>query len=282
MHLLAVQTERSQQRRRELIDHLTMNVDDGHRLVCCSQSTCRASMRAGQRFVEGQLSHVGQCYDLTDDERALRILVVSKQVGGSLEDGGERGHEHVTVDERALQVETAQYGRRPHPRTNHMVGTELALKVLLGLPAYAEPVVQVAGAGSAHVFDCMALVNATLCSRAGRGSGGQGSDEMFVECQSHLRRTIEVLEPTIVLAEGWTRESARGGEPSVAATVSAQFDFPIPQTDIALTVRPRKWGQVAVITAYHPARKWFAVSMPYWQRLEPVLLQARAAALGLT
>ena len=169
--MLTSDPEVTSRRRAALARYLTGAVDDGEELVCESAARCRASMKAGQQLVEGQLSHVGDQYDLTSSGRALRIVVVSKQVGGSLDHGGGRGHEHVSLARRSAQVETAKYGSMPHPRTNHMVGTELALKILLGGDTSYPPTVEI-GQSRPHVFDCMALVNSTLCSRAGDNSSG--------------------------------------------------------------------------------------------------------------
>ncbi len=157
-----------------------------------------------------------------------------------------------------------------------MVGTEHALKVILGIDISGPATLDV-GRSRAHVFDCMALVNSTLCSRAGHNSSGQGSASMFNECRQHLAATMTILEPTIVTAQGWSRATARSAGPSVANTVAAALDVSAPQTDPHLTVTTMPWGKVAVVTAYHPARHWSAPTTPYWARLESVLRAAREA-----
>ena len=265
-------------RRLKLAHYLNRCVDDGAQLVCDSAQLCRASVKEGQQLVEGQLSHLGIQYDLTEAGRAIRIVVVSKQVGGSLDHGGDRGHEHVSLTRRSEQVETAKYGPMPHPRTNHMVGTELALKLLLGGNPYDRPTVEI-GQSRSHVFDCMALLNSTLCSRSGGNSSGEGSRTMFDECRRHLAETITVLEPTIVLAQGWSSATARTGGASVANTVAAVFDIPQPMSDPLLTMTAMPWGDVAIVSAYHPARHWSAPTTPYWRRLEPVLREAHSATV---
>jgi hypothetical protein len=266
-------------RRKRLERYLVGNVDDGQQLVCTSADWCRRSMRDRELLVEGQLSHVGRTYDLLDLGRPLRIAIVSKQVGGSLDHGGNRGYQHVSVAERSRQVDTAKYGARPHPRTNHMVGTELALKVLLGLDPRADPVVELAGSDPAHVFDCMALLNATLCSRVGSDSSGQGSTTMFSQCRAHLAHSFEILEPNVVVAEGWTA-GARGPDASVAGTVAQILGVRSDLGHAALATVMAPWGPVAFVCAYHPARHWFTTSRGYWQQLEPVLEHARAHALS--
>lgn len=269
----------TEDRREALRTYLSSAVDDGRQLVCTSAPRCRASMRKGESLVEGQLSHIGSSFDLADDGRPLRVVVVSKQVGGSLSDGGGRGHEHVTIDERRLQVDSAKQGRQPFPRTRHMMGTELALKVLLGLEVSDAPFVTLQGGRTAHVFDCMALVNSTLCSRSGGDASGQGSEVMFELCRPHLAETMRILEPTIVVAQGWTRKSAEGHEQSVASTVASALGGRIAASHPSVSLAVCEWGTTAVVTAYHPARKWFTASAPYWRQLEPVLRQARSLSL---
>ena len=82
---------------------------------------------------------------------------------------------------------------------------------------------------------------------------------------------------TIVLAQGWSSATAKTGGASVANTVSAVFRTPPPSTDPHLALKAMPWGDVAIVTAYHPSRHWSAVSTPYWKRLETVLQAARAA-----
>ncbi|HAM23352.1 MAG TPA: hypothetical protein DCQ04_14020 [Actinobacteria bacterium] len=278
--MIAVDQPASDSRRRALIEYLRANVDDGAALTCAAAARCRSSVRASERFVEGQLSHVGPSYELVVEGRSMRILVVSKQVGGSLDNGGDRGHEHVSVDDRTAQVDSAKWGPNRHPRTNHMVGTELALKVLINGDADGPREVRTAN-GDVHVFDCFALANATLCSAAKIDSSGEGSSTMFSNCQRHLQETIRILEPTVVIAQGWSAAAARVNGPSTAWAVSTAFGRRTPVTDPTLAVCRQPWGDVAVITAYHPARHWFSTSAPYWQRIAPLLLQARNMATRL-
>ncbi len=115
--MLSSDTDATAGRLEALADYLTNAVDDGQRLECGSAARCRGSLREQQQLVEGQLSHVGDHYDLTHGEQAMRIMVVSKQVGGSLDHGGGRGHEHVSLSMRTEQVDSAKYGPMPHPRT---------------------------------------------------------------------------------------------------------------------------------------------------------------------
>jgi hypothetical protein len=66
-----------------------------------------------------------------------------------------------------------------------------------------------------HVFECFALVNFLLCSavpandgakkgalRLG-GSPGRSSRTMQTNCSRHFRAALEILEPTLVIAQGY-------------------------------------------------------------------------------
>ncbi len=224
-------------------------------------------------LVEGQASYVGTRYALADSGRPLRILVVPKQVGGSLAQDRGRGYEHITVEGRAIQVETAKAGQRPHPRTDHMIGTALALKVLLGLPVNKAETFLLEGEMT-HVFDCMALANATLCSMVGSDASGQGSNTMIQNCTEHLARTVAILRPNVLLAEGYNKT---GWSPSKAAAQVLRVPLP-PKNSLTTVDAPH--GQVAFISAVHPSRNWFTPTMPSWIELEPLLGKARGIALG--
>ncbi len=259
--------------RSKMSAYFQQNVDDGSSLVCASGTACRDSVGADRVLVEGQGIHVGVRYALRDNRRALRILVVPKQVGGSLAHGKGRGTAHVTVDGRSAQVESAKFGPAPHPRTGHMSGTALALKTLLGLAAGGPEMVKV-GDESVHVFDCFAMANATLCSKVGSDASGQGSSIMFANCTVHLARTIQILSPNVVIAQGWDK---RGSSPSRA--VSEVFGMPLQDKNSVVTFEGSH-GRVAFVSAVHPSRNWSAASMAVWRDLEPVFAEARAIALG--
>jgi hypothetical protein len=271
--VLVVDRGKSARLRAELSGYLSDAVDDGERLRCkWADEECRPSVGRGRTLVEGQLSHVGSCFSLEDDGRPLRILIVPKQVGGSLDHQRGRGSEHVTVEGRARQVDTAKSGDRPHPRTPHMDGTALALKVLLGLPVDGKETIAFDGE-RAHVFDCFAMANATLCSRVGTDASGQGSSTMFEQCLHHLRRTIGVLMPNVVVAQGWNKT---GWCPSRA--VAEALDVPTPPKNSCVSVTAN-YGLVALVAAVHPARNWVTPSMTSWGKIEAALREARAIAL---
>ena len=260
-------------RRQALGDYLTASVDDGHNLLCSSAHLCRASI-GGDQLIEGQLGHVGESYEVRDHGRPLRILVVGMQVGGSAQNRG--GFSHITLDERTRQIGTAKPLRAtPAPRTPHMVGTELALKVLLGLPVESKGEVNLDSGGRCHVFDMMSLVNVTLCSRTTGSAKGQGSPVMIDRCARHLAQTIDILRPTVILAQGW-RQAGRSPSRAVAEVLGIPFPLGHP----TVTRAGYHGSLITFIAATHPTYHWTSAAMPGWKDLESKLVDARRAALS--
>lgn len=257
-------TDTTARRRRELHDYFERAVDDGERLVCMFGNRCRASVGTSG-FAAGQLSHVGEHYDLREGDAPLRVLVVPMQTG--------RDDQHVTLGRRAAQVETAKpLSARPMPRTPQMDGTALALKTVLGVPLDA-PDDLLIGDRPAHVFDCYAMHNATLCSRLGSSTSGGGTREMHEMCGSHLRELVRILEPTVIVAQGWTKT---GNSPSLS--VARALGVPLPARGTCTPVEVEH-GRLAFVALVHPSRNWAGPNRKFLDEVEPALRAARDFAL---
>lgn len=191
--------ERTAERYARIVGYLRANVLSDGAFVCASEQLCRASCRANH-FYEGQLPHLGRHYDLSINGTERRIVVVGQEYGSP--------HPRVTVDERTASISgTARY---PFGQRNpHMRGTASLLRLLLGrepgadLEGEALPVGQ-----DASVYDGFALVNALMCSaineisESGFSSKGRASSHMFKNCSRHLRSILDILEPTVIVAQG--------------------------------------------------------------------------------
>ena len=130
------------------------------RFVCDRESDCRRSAfytlsgrpRAGEReFFRGQLSHVGDHYDLTCDGAPLRVVFVALETG--------RPDEGVTLRARTLDQDRAIFQQRFRTRKPHMRGTTSALRVLFGKglgTEYDDEWVDVGQSDLQHVMDCYA------------------------------------------------------------------------------------------------------------------------------
>ncbi|HEX9236314.1 MAG TPA: hypothetical protein VF972_08545 [Actinomycetota bacterium] len=196
---------RTVERMVELRRYMDANVLGPGGFCCASLATCRGSIRAQDRFYEGQLSHVGRHYDLALDGRPLRIVVVGQ------EDGGARTL--ISLDQRYEEIhDTSGMARRyyaepSHPARNpHMRGTTSVLRVILGQGLGAnweEEFVQTLGGERFHVFDAFALVNALLCGAHPVGSAqGRSTKVMRRNCLRHFAATMQILEPTLMVLQG--------------------------------------------------------------------------------
>lgn len=130
------------------------------------------------------------------------------------------------------------------------VGTELACNVLLGNPPD--------GAGLEP--DRVVMVDAADRSVA------------------DLVAVIELLRPTVVLAEGGSADGPTDPAGSVSSRVGSALGVSVPKA-MSLTAVERPWGTVAFVTAVRPAFNWSTTRHPRWRILERILVDARQIAL---
>lgn len=93
----------------------------------------------------------------------------------------------------------------------------------------------------------------------------------------HLATTIEVLEPTVLLAEGWSTPGS--GVPSASTEAAAVLGVTVPKP-MSLTALEQPWGSVAFVAAVAPALSWTTTRHPKWRILERILVEARQLVLG--
>jgi hypothetical protein len=181
--------------------------------VCRYYAECLGSIRPGDWFREGLLSHVGRHYDLSMQGVPLRVMVVGQEYGMHAPQGGQEVRRRVTLCERYQMIHDgtglgARYYRSgSYPGRNpHMRGTTSALRILFGRGLGADwedEFVRTADGERFHVFDGFALVNALLCS-AGPPSSSQGRSSFVMRrnCLEHFSATLEVLKPTVIVLQG--------------------------------------------------------------------------------
>lgn len=193
-------------RRREALEaYMSANVLSPARFCCTSQDACYRSLKPGVEMAEGQLSYLGNHYDLTRDGKPLRILVVGQEDGGlighvSLEARYDRIH-------RVAGLERRYYKQPDHTARNfHMRGVTSALRLIFdkGLGTdWDDEFVQATSGDQFHIFDAFALVNVLLCAAHRPGSAtGQSTDVMKRNCLRHFAATLDVLAPTLVILQG--------------------------------------------------------------------------------
>lgn len=193
----------------------------GTDFVCSYYGECRSSHT--ETFYEGQLHHLGQCYDLLFDDLPLRVVVV----------GQEYGHSPPRVDCQARynMIMSSGLDRRfkagngYKARNPHMRGTTNVLRLLFGIPLGFghDSEFMMVGGKHIHIFDSFALVNYLLCSATSTDGKMRGlaTQTMMKNCQGHFRETMCILHPSVVVVQGktfWT-------------WVRAAFDTVIQETD---------------------------------------------------
>lgn len=197
--LLRSEPERTELRIVELGQYMSSHVLGEGGFCCRRESVCRASAmrRQGTSFWRGQLSHVGHHYDVVENGRPWRVLVLGMETG--------RERELVTLAERRVEQQPVINGD-PRSRKPHMKGTASALRLafggtpgpdrcgeLLDLANMPEPV---------HVMDAYALVNVRLCSAVATGTTStRGTPVMTANCLPHLAATVRILQPTLCILQ---------------------------------------------------------------------------------
>ena len=195
-----------------LSEYVEQEVLNSERFCCGSEGDCRASVspdtgRVKQQrdFYEGQLHHVGSEYDLWLGGYPFRIVVVGMSYGQSGQP---------TLHKRSEQIRSAFRC----PENPHMRGTRRIVRSLLGLPASGEDIQN--KEENLLAADRFALVNYLLCSAVVSNAKGEldradkSTAMMRRQCGRHFRKAMEILEPTVIVAQGtaWWIKTALTGE----------------------------------------------------------------------
>ena len=168
--------------------------------ICTDHHECRTS-RSRLHFHAGQMSHLGQHYDLEVDGSPMRIVFLGQEYG--------KARVCVDLEERYqwLIDDYAQWDFKD--RSKHMRGVTSTLRLLLG----REPGLDKEGERlmrGVHIFDGFALVNYLLCSAleaprdGARVGGGKCRSNMTMRrnCARHLKATLDILDPTVIVIHG--------------------------------------------------------------------------------
>jgi hypothetical protein len=198
--------------------------------VCSSFAACRSS-HAGL-FYEGQLHHVGQHFDASIDGHPFRIAVVGQDYGqGPARRSLAWRYNDVAV-ETGLQKRFTRADGLPG-RNPHMRGTTSLLRLLFGKGLgrdHRDEFVTTA-AGELHLYDLFALTDFLLCSAIDADSSSVGSKHsrstpvMRKNCGRHFARTIEILEPTLVVVQGVTTWQWMQGATAVESALDDTLQF---------------------------------------------------------
>jgi len=256
----------SAERKTRLESYLSDRVwNENEGFVCKSASGCRSSAeKAGGGFYEAQGHMVGPCYDMRVDDTPLRIVVLPMETG--------EAKQHRTVEQRTQDI--IDCGKLPFGQRNqHMRGVTFALRLAFGLAVDAETEhIQFTDGSRAHLFDAYAMTNLLLCSAVDHGTAkSRATGIMRKSCSLHLRATLEILQPTLVISQGAgldnTLFSALGVTRSIAANIA----------DCDLDGHRFVW-----VSLRHPSRgNWSSLKCAYLHEVVvPAITKGRQLALA--
>lgn len=266
--------ETTRRRAASLETYMSANVTGGPgRFRCPSLASCKASALGGHpagsvSYYKGQLSHVGDHYDLVEDGHPIRILVLGMETGRKKED--------VTLQERSREQRPVMLDD-PSARKPHMKGTTSALRLMLGRrpgPDLEGDMIDLAGGPRVHVMDAYSLANIRLCSAVRIGStSSMGTDIMSANCLRHLAETVRILEPTLCILQSARTRAALTPQISSQVHVGPHLErvtLAGVDTLVASFVHPYQYGR-------NKANDWGSTfSTPYLDEVvAPALRRAR-------
>lgn len=245
------------------------------RFVCISGSICRqsAQRKPGTAFYEAQGHMVGPCFDLFINDEPFRVLVVPIEAGGSRK---VQHREHVTVAQRTGYLLEAK--DKPFWRRNaHMRGVTFALQLAFGLYPKDEDDegkerLTFADGSTAHFFEAYAMTNLLLCSAVVEGTmRSRSTGIMRGSCARHMRATIDILQPTLVISQGDVLDETLRAIMGVTKPVSVNI------AHCELGGNEFVWASLK-----HPTWFWRMPLDEYlWDVVVPTIQDARALALHL-
>jgi hypothetical protein len=266
----------SRRRRTELTAYMDEHVLGPGGFCCSSAGACRTSATARREpidFAAGQLSHLGQFFDVEEDGVPLRVLVIAMETG--------RTDEGVTLPMRRRQVVDQSGGLPPRSRNPHMVGVTHALRTLYGHAVGDDPEGEhlhfVHGHEPVHMFDAYAMANVRLCTSVKAGTTiSRPTAVMTKNCVRHLSETVRILQPTVCVVQG-------SAIPRALAQITTGRRQVAPHLwEMALGGVPTLVAEFSHPTAYAALNWGRWTNMPYLQEaVIPTLREARVR-LGLS
>lgn len=260
---LAISAARKDALEAYLADHVWNTASGFH---CTSAFMCRPSAeKRGAAFYEAQGQMVGPAYDLTVDGQSLRVLIIAMETG---EDKQHRTVEQRTTDAlKAAQIKFRQ-------RNPHMRGVTFALRIAFGLPVDDDDAeyLNLDDGTRVQLLEAYAMANLLLCSAVVEGTMNSRSTGMMrASCSRHMRATIAILQPTLVISQGAVldetlRASLGVTEPHTANLATCQLDG-----------HRFLWASLR-----HPTRSWHSLKHPYLHEVVvPTITSGRELALRL-
>lgn len=212
-HAFEADAARTACRTAALASYFESNVATAGAFICPSAVPCKCSHDGD--FYPAQLHHVGKHYDLVRGGKALRIVVVGQEYGHAPAFVSLTARSEMVVGNSGDRCRFKADGRLP-ARNPHMRGCTSLLRLIfgVGLGADREGEFLSIDGEPVHIFECFALVNFLLCSAVPTpavavvakrlaGKPGRSTRIMQTNCATHFRAALEILEPTLVIAQGY-------------------------------------------------------------------------------
>lgn len=264
--LFTMDTAATARRLAALDAYYSAAVLNGDRFVCSAAAACESSAaKPGLGFFEAQGSSVSPHYDVTEDGRATRVLVVPMETG--------RERSRVSIRERTAEI--LQLRDRPWRQWNpHMRGVGLALRLAFGRGAAEDPegLTLPTAEGPVHVLEAYAMANLLLCSAVQLDTvNSRSTPVMRSNCARHLGATVDILEPTLVITQGVTVSGPFGSLVQV-----------VEQHSPSVATCERGGRRFIWVDLKHPTYLWDWLARPYLHEVVvPAVTLGRALARDL-
>jgi len=239
------------------------NPDDG--FICSSKEMCRTSAmrKPDTAFYGGQGQMVGPSFDLAENGIPLRVLVIPMEYGTA-----RRG---VSVAKRSEHV--VRTGDKAFNKLNpHMRGVLFALQLAYGLHVgeMGDTHLPLVGKAPVHLFEAFAMVNLLWCSAVKKGTMSSRSTGMMrASCARHMRATIDILKPTLVMSQGVGLDETLRASLGVREPINAH-----------LATCDLDGNQFVWASLKHPTLSWHSTKYAYFKEVvKPTITQARAVAM---
>ena len=174
-----------------LNEYMESNVLQSNKtFICKHKKECEASCQPeGRSFAPGQLHHVGPLYDIKRDGKPFRIMVSGAEYG--------RMDDPRSVKERTDDIKELT------PKNSHMIGTLRLLQMLFGEKPNDGMLKMDINDEQHPIFRCFSLANFLLCSAVqGDSPMSAFTNKMKENCTEHYQKTIEILQPQIIVLQG--------------------------------------------------------------------------------
>jgi hypothetical protein len=250
----------TKKRFKKLEQYMDKNVLCDNKFICSHYRECKIShteKSPTHKFYEGQLNHIGKNYDLIFNNKELRIMIVSQEFG--------HGDKCFTLGTRYEWFKEDWDKPEDSKKYNrHLRGTASALRLLFGKSLgvdFKSEWLKFDNGEQCHIFDAFALVNYLLCSaikekdNKKESNRGYSTREMKDNCLEHFRKTLEILQPNVIIVQGkviwnWIKRSFDDIKPFQKSKIIYQVDINNNEAYVASFTHPSapnslyNWGWV--------------------------------------